>query len=211
MLVVDATSSYCDVCLEKYSQGHLAHVLSCGHVFCQPCIRNVQNCQGVVVDDGMNWSAVINDPDFSVDDLPKYAPCPLCRAPFAQYSAHRIQAAYTTSSAGPQSNERGESPQSDTTFATDEGSVDQVGEAGQFGDVYSAMPSSAQTAIKMNLETQVSDIIFEGLGSGSRHEILALNHRIQKWLADEALKGRIEEHVLLRASIQLLMQSLRSR
>jgi hypothetical protein len=57
----------------------------------------------------------------------------------------------------------------------------------------SATCSSTRAAIKLNLEIQISDIIFEGLGSASRDDIIALNHQVQEWLADEAMEERIEE------------------
>ncbi|KAF8598917.1 hypothetical protein BDV93DRAFT_526416 [Ceratobasidium sp. AG-I] len=202
MLVIDTNSSRCDAHLTKY-------VLSQGHVFCQPCIDNVQTSQGAIVHLGVDWQAVINNPHYSANDLPRHAPCPLCRSPFTQHSAQKIQATYSTKSSVFLGEERG-NIQSNTSSTTDERNTSH-GVDDRFGDTSSSGPSSAQVAIKINLETQVSDIIFEGGGPGSRDEIVALNHQIQEWLADEALEGRIEQHVLLRASIQLLMQSLRSR
>ncbi|KAG8698122.1 hypothetical protein FRC08_006125 [Ceratobasidium sp. 394] len=205
MLVIDSTSSHCDVCLEVYSQASPPHVLPCGHVFCQSCVENVHTSQGAISHEGVDWAAAAHDPHFSVNDLPRLAPCPLCRSPFARNNTCRLQATYSTNISQTTESE-GTVFHSEWGLTSDE---DSTGFTERSGDSNSDISTGA--AIGINLGTQISDIIFEGLGSASHDDIAALNHQVQEWLADEALEGRVEEHVLLRASIQLLMQSLRLR
>ncbi|KAG8727857.1 hypothetical protein FRC12_022174, partial [Ceratobasidium sp. 428] len=186
MLVVQSTSSYCDICLEFFSQEYPAHVLPCGHAFCQSCTGNVQSSQGVIFHDGIDWAAAANNPLFSVNDLPRLAPCPLCRSPFARDSTYRLQATYTANTHQATSSE-GTASYSEAASSSYEDSASQVEGSDEIE------LELTRAAMKTSFETQISDIIFEGIGSASRDEILALNHQVQEWLADEAQDGRVEE------------------